>query len=195
MGLGGSHRRGRRGLGLLRRPLALLGLGVSGAWIGTLTALEPFRPLFAVIALGFLGWGFYRIYGKPAAQDCREGSACAHPRSARINKTVLWMVTAAILGLLAFPYMAPHLFASAPATPVANTSRAVLAVEKMTCASCPVTVARSLRRVPGVVDARATLDPPRAIVIYDPAQATLDDLVQATTNAGYPSSVEEDAAH
>ncbi len=64
----------------------------------------------------------------------------------------------------------------------------VLAVENMTCASCPLTVGGSLKQVPGVVDAQATLDPPEAIVLYDPTQASIDDLIEATTNAGYPSS-------
>ena len=31
-------------------PLVLLTLGISGAWIGNLTALEPYKPIFAVIA-------------------------------------------------------------------------------------------------------------------------------------------------
>ena len=35
-------------------PLVLVVLGISGAWIGNLTALEPYKPIFAVIALGFI---------------------------------------------------------------------------------------------------------------------------------------------
>ena len=35
-------------------PLVLLTLGISGAWIGNLTALEPYKPIFAVFALGFI---------------------------------------------------------------------------------------------------------------------------------------------
>ena len=35
-------------------PLVLLTLGISGAWIANLTALEPYKELFAVIALGFV---------------------------------------------------------------------------------------------------------------------------------------------
>ena len=46
-------------------PLVLLALGVSGAWIGNLTALEPYRQIFMVAALGFLGFAFYRVYRKP----------------------------------------------------------------------------------------------------------------------------------
>ena len=170
-------------------PLVLLGLGVSGAWIGNLTALEPFRPIFAVLAFGFLGLAFYRLYRRPKAEECDEGSYCANPRADRINKTVLWIVTVAIVGLLAFPYVTPQLFASAtPAGQTSNTARVVLAVENMTCASCPLTVGSSLKQVPGVADAQVTLDPPEAIVFYDPTQASIDGLIEATTNAGYPSS-------
>ena len=32
-------------------PLVLVALGVSGAWIGNLTALEPYRPVFLGVAL------------------------------------------------------------------------------------------------------------------------------------------------
>ena len=37
-------------------PLLLVTLGVGGAWVGTFTALEPFRPLFIGVALVFLGY-------------------------------------------------------------------------------------------------------------------------------------------
>ena len=40
-------------------PLVLVALGFSGAWIGNLTALEPYKPIFAVIALGFIAAGAY----------------------------------------------------------------------------------------------------------------------------------------
>lgn len=32
-------------------PLVLVTLGFSGAWIGNLTALEPYRPIFIGVAL------------------------------------------------------------------------------------------------------------------------------------------------
>ena len=54
-------------------PLLLLTLGVSGAWIGNLTALEPYKPVFLGVALVFIGLGFRQVYfkQKPA---CEEGS-------------------------------------------------------------------------------------------------------------------------
>ena len=46
-------------------PLVLITLGFSGAWIGNLTALEPYRPIFigvalvALAAMGTIGpWGY-----------------------------------------------------------------------------------------------------------------------------------------
>ena len=43
-------------------PLALIGLGVSGAWIGNLTRLAPYQPCFIVATLGFLGAGYWLVF-------------------------------------------------------------------------------------------------------------------------------------
>lgn len=66
-------------------PFALFTLGVSGAWIGNLTALEPYQPTFAAVALGFIGYGAYRVYWKPKVA-CADGSYCARPTSNRMAK-------------------------------------------------------------------------------------------------------------
>jgi mercuric ion transport protein len=42
-------------------PLVLLALGVGGAWIGSLTALEPYRPIFIGLTPLLLGFAFYGI--------------------------------------------------------------------------------------------------------------------------------------
>src|SRR6202045_4084711 len=60
-------------------PLVLLALGVSGAWIGSLTALEPYRPFFIGLTVVFLALAFYRLYVvRPA---CSPESACGNPRA------------------------------------------------------------------------------------------------------------------
>ena len=43
-------------------PLVLITLGFSGAWIGNLTALEPYRPIFIGVALVALFFAWRRIY-------------------------------------------------------------------------------------------------------------------------------------
>ena len=167
-------------------PLVLLGLGISGAWISRLTALEPYRPLFIGLTLVFLGYAFYRVYRRPGAESCEPGSACAHPRAPTINKIALWVVTILAVGIMAFPYLVPTGSGGTTST-LQQTERATLAVEGMTCNGCVLTVESSLKRVKGVHSAAVALEPPRALVEFDPSLVTVEELVEATTRAGYPS--------
>ncbi len=93
-------------------PLVLFALGISGAWIGNLVALEPYKPFFIAAAVIFLGAGFYKVYSKPKAEACEEGTFCARPSSDRINKISLWLA-AILVGLaILWPYIAPALLNS-----------------------------------------------------------------------------------
>ena len=60
-------------------PLVLVALGFSGAWIGNLTALEPYRPVFIGGALVALVLAYRRMYRPVAA--CEPGEACAAPQA------------------------------------------------------------------------------------------------------------------
>ena len=86
-------------------PLVLLALGVSGAWISSLTALEPYRPIFIGLTLLFLAGAFYRLY--LAHRVCTPGSACADPRTLNRRRLAFWIVTVLVLGLIAVPWFAP----------------------------------------------------------------------------------------
>ena len=83
-------------------PLVLLGLGIGGAWIGHLTALEPYRPIFIGAVLAFLFLAFRKLYLTPAA--CAPGEACAAPATRRNQRILFWIVTLLLLALIAFPY-------------------------------------------------------------------------------------------
>jgi len=87
-------------------PFALFTLGISGAWISNLTALEPYQPLFAAVTFGFLGYGFYLVYRKPKVA-CAEDSYCAKPSSGRTAKIGLWTATVLVVIALGFPKLAP----------------------------------------------------------------------------------------
>lgn len=87
-------------------PLVLVTLGVSGAWIGNLTVLEPYKPLFVAITAVFVGLGFWHVYfrAKPA---CADGSYCARPGSSRLTKTALWVATVMIILAATINWWAP----------------------------------------------------------------------------------------
>lgn len=68
-----------------------------------------------------------------------------------------------------------------------------LAIEGMTCSMCPVTVRKALEMQEGVSEAHVSLEPPRAVVIYDDRIVAPQSLIAATTNAGFPSTlIQED---
>ncbi|RED43335.1 mercuric transporter MerT family protein [Aestuariispira insulae] len=88
-------------------PLVLFSVGVTGSWIGNLTALAPYQPYFVGMALLFLGAGYWRAYRKPKAA-C-EGGYCASTRSDHVVKAMLWLATLLVALAAAFPYTAPYL--------------------------------------------------------------------------------------
>lgn len=87
-------------------PLLFVTLGISGAWIANLTALEPYKPYAAVITLALLGFGFWHVYFKPKP-PCEDGSYCARPQSARTTKAVLWLGLAIVILALSIDWWAP----------------------------------------------------------------------------------------
>jgi mercuric ion transport protein len=89
-------------------PLVLALLGVSGAWIGNLTAVAPYKPLFVAATVGLLGYGYYLVYGKQR-QACAPGEACARPLPSRSVQLGLWTATALTIVAVAFDFIAPFL--------------------------------------------------------------------------------------
>jgi len=83
-------------------PLVLVLLGISGAWIANLTALDAWRPWFSAATLVCLGWAFWMLYG-PASR-CRIDGACVDPSRLRRRRRGLWIATGLIALLLLFPY-------------------------------------------------------------------------------------------
>jgi len=76
---------------------------------------------------------------------------------------------------------------SAPAW--AATQTVTLSVTGMTCKACPITIKKALNKVDGVENIEVSLEKKEAVVTFDDAKTTVEALVEATTNAGYPSSV------
>jgi mercuric ion transport protein len=87
-------------------PLALFGLGVSGAWIGNFTRLAPYQPYFLAATLAFLGYGYWLVY-RSSMRACADGEACARPLPNRIVKTSLILATILVVAALGLDFIAP----------------------------------------------------------------------------------------
>src|SRR6266571_5306030 len=64
-------------------------------------------------------------------------------------------------------------------------SHVTLDLEGMTCASCAMRIEKGLRKVPGVKEASVNLATEQAAVIYDPAQADVQQMVRSVEAVGY----------
>ena len=82
--------------------------------------------------------------------------------------------------------------AALPVAVQAGTPKTItLAVQNMTCELCPIAVKASLQKVPGVSAVKVDFAKKTAAVTYDTDKSQPDTLTQATTNAGYPSTVQK----
>jgi mercuric ion transport protein len=84
-------------------PLVLVLLGVSGAWIGNLTKLEPYRLYFiggALLSLFFAGRRIFR-----PAKACEPGQVCAVPQTRRVYKILFGIVSVLVFIALVYPYV------------------------------------------------------------------------------------------
>jgi mercuric ion transport protein len=76
-------------------PLVFALSGISGAWIGALTRLAPYQPLFLTLAGLNLGYGFWRVYRRGRAW-C-EGPSCGTTTSRRFTKVMLWVASVLVV--------------------------------------------------------------------------------------------------
>jgi mercuric ion binding protein len=65
-----------------------------------------------------------------------------------------------------------------------------LAVSSMTCVSCPAIVKRSLAAGPGAGGVEVSMQAATAVVTFDDSKASVDALIRAAREAGYPSRLQ-----
>jgi mercuric ion binding protein len=64
---------------------------------------------------------------------------------------------------------------------------AKLAVDRMYCDACPLTVSKAMQGVKGVKSAKVDYKTKTAVVTFDDAATTVEAIAAASTNAGYPA--------
>jgi len=172
-------------------PLALVSLGIGGAWVGSLTALAPYRWFFVALAVSALVYAGYNEWRR-SRPDCE----CESALTTAARRSLLGVGALAVLAIVVSPWLiAPspgvatdrvRAAAKEPSTP-ASFRQVVLTVDGMTCKACPVTVRRALEGIDGVYSAEATYEPPEAVVRFDPGEVAVEDLTSATERVGFPS--------
>lgn len=92
-------------------------------------------------------------------------------------------------------FLAITLFAVSTVGLVSHTAFAAdprtvtLEVKDMTCASCPLTVSKVLKKQPGVSQASVDYKSRIALVTFDPEKINPEQLAKAVTEFGFPTTV------
>ena len=166
---------------------ALAGAGIVGAS----AFFAAWRPYLLGITFLLLGLGFYFAYRKPK-HACEPGSACEKPATNRMGRIGLWMASAVVLIVAAFPYysetVAKLLLSSKGSETTAaapRLDRASFAVEGMDCTGCATAIEKKLRNLDGVQTAIVSYEQKRATVEFDSGKVTIAQLEQAIRDAGY----------
>lgn len=71
----------------------------------------------------------------------------------------------------------------------AETKTVTLSVPGMNCDLCPLTIKKAISKVPGVASVEASYEKKQAVVTFDDSKTSVEALMKATTNAGYPSTL------
>ena len=99
------------------------------------------------------------------------------------------------LSLLAAPLLmqTAHAEATDPVSVQKQSSSqsVTLAIQNMTCAMCKITIKKALQSVEGVQEVSVDGDTKMADVKFDPQKTSIEALIKATTNAGYPATVQQ----
>lgn len=103
-----------------------------------------------------------------------------------MKRTILLPVLIATLGagVPVFAEKPPRVAPSASAT-----KSVTLRVEKMACSACAARVTKVLQQLDGVKSANVDLKAKGAVVEYDPAKVTPQQLVDAVNEAGFSASL------
>lgn len=87
-------------------PTLYILFGVSLGGLGVFASLEPYRPLFMLAAVGFLGYAFYHLYIRPPQFDCVEDGRSA----LRTSRFFFWLASVVFAVAALYPVVLPRFF-------------------------------------------------------------------------------------
>jgi mercuric ion transport protein len=176
-------------------PVLALISGIGGI-ASTFSWLEPARPYLISAAVLVLGFAWYQKL-KPRKQeefDC----ACETDDKPSFwqSKKFLGIVTVLAVALMAFPNYA-HIFYPKPKQSMEIQKEGIpffqstsgntieLTVKGMTCSGCEAHVIHALDEVEGVLQASASFKDAKAIVTFDSAKLSKEDIMAIINATGY----------
>ncbi|GMV83932.1 MAG: hypothetical protein AMXMBFR7_51160 [Planctomycetota bacterium] len=191
-------------------PLLLIAFGVSGSAVAA--KFEAFRPVLLPVTFALLGVAFYFAYRKPKVVAAGTGESCCLPQAGatpgpaaeassccapngekgftmkKLNKAMLWVVTAVVLAFAFFPNYVGYLIDGgdtlADKSELVGQVRWTLAIEGMTCEGCAKGLQAAVSNLPGVSQATVSYERKEAEVAGN-SSLTEEALRKVVSDAGY----------
>lgn len=166
-------------------PIALFLAGATGVAGATLFA--RFRVPLLGVTIILLGFAWYLAFRTPKPKCC-ENRACDTPRFDRLRNVGLWIATAFVIVMIAFPLWFPSFaLGSHPAKTPGDTRLATLhaRIPSMDCTACAIPVRMRLYQQTGIKSVAVTFKSKAVEVQYDPAQISPAQIISKINETGF----------
>jgi len=170
-------------------PLVAVVLGASGFAAAALFA--KWRPLFLTITVLLLVTAWYLTYWRPKADNCST-DGCARNSVAKWNKVVLWLATAFVVAIAAFPTFsraAAQLFVPVGASTIGPSQVKIAALQvnipSMDCGACAVGIQAKLNKQDGVQGAQVDFATKTAVIRFDPGKLSPEKVTALIDETGF----------
>ena len=170
-------------------PVLALISGVSGI-AASFSWLEAFRPYLIALTIAVLGFAWYqKLKPKPADVDCACEPGEEEKTPFMQTKTFLGLVTVFAIAMLAFPQYSSIFYPEVTKNVVAANAFQVknikLDIEGMTCTSCEEHIDHAAMEVAGVVKATSNYKTGEAIISFNEATSSQQEIIDAINATGY----------
>ena len=175
-------------------PVLALLAGATGA-ASAFSWLEPARPFLIALAIGSLGFAWYKSLKASGAEACGpDGTCVVEKKNFLASRTFLTIITIAAVVLMAFPYYGKIFYPKANNQTVVVSSNDVqqvaFKVEGMTCATCEETIKHSINQLAGIVETKADYKSGTTSVKYDGTKTDKATIINAINSTGYKAGEE-----
>lgn len=165
-------------------PLLLIVLGLGGLEFGAL--LGKYHWYFIPAAGLLLGFGWYGYF--------KEKKSCesAHCRMQGKNMTRN-ILTIATLVVMTFTALNVYTYANGVSKESLSNSGVQISipVKGMSCFTCEITVQQALKKLPGIVDVKASAKDGVVLVSYNPQKTSLNQIIETIDKTGYKAEKPE----
>jgi mercuric ion transport protein len=170
-------------------PVLALVSGVSGI-AASFSWLEPLRPFMIGLTIAVLGFAWYQLLKpKPVDVDCACEPGEEEKTPFMQTKTFLGMVTVFAGLMLAFPHYSsifyPEVTKNVSVSEPFEVRQIKLEVAGMTCTSCEEHIDHAAMEVAGVVNSSSNFEKGEAIISFNEATSSQQEIIDAINATGY----------